>query len=157
MTILLITHELSVVKKICDQVAVIDRGQIVESGDIVRLFTKPQSNKTKQLIQTYLKHELPLDVQQRLKPDPEPDRFPVLQIHFVGSKTAEPIISRLTMSMEIDINILQANIEFIKTEAVGMMVIELLCQHQNLPQALSYFKQQHVEVEILGYVQHTVH
>ncbi len=157
LTILLITHELSVIKKICDRVAVLDQGKIVESGDIIDLFTKPRSNITKQLIHAHLRHELPQDVMQRLSPQAGEDRYPVLQIRFMGSTTAEPIISRLAVNMAIDINILQANIEFIKTEAVGMMVIELLCKPDKLSLALAYFTKQQVDVEILGYAKHTIH
>lgn len=155
LTILLITHEMSVIKKICDRVAVIHQGRIIESTDIISLFTHPQTHVARQLINAYLKHDLPADFKTLLSSQCTPDSHPVLQINYAGTATAEPVISRLVTEIGIDINILQANIEYVKNETIGMMTIELMGNSEKLTQVSAYLASHNVNVEILGYVTHT--
>lgn len=155
LTILLISHEMDVVKSICDQVAVIDHGKIVEKNNIVELFTKPQSPITRHFVASSLKHELPEILQQRISQQITTNSFPVIRIYFKGHAASEPLIAHLIQKIGLELNILQANLEFIQNYTIGIMVAAVLDNQQHLQLGIDYLKQQSVDVEIIGYISNT--
>ncbi len=111
LSILLITHEMEVIKSITDHVAVLDDGKIIEQSDIVTLFKHPKTDIAKRFIQSTVSPELPKLLSQQLKPEPLPDGHTVIRVAFTGNAAAEPVIDQLIRSYEVRINILQANLE----------------------------------------------
>ena len=111
LSILLITHEMEVIKSITDHVAVLDDGKIIEQSDIVTLFKHPKTDIAKRFIQSTVSPELPKLLSQQLKPEPLPDGHTVIRVAFTGNAAAEPVIDKLIRSYEFRINILQANLE----------------------------------------------
>ncbi len=155
LTILLITHEMEVIKSICDRVAVIDHGKIIEINNIVELFTKPQTKIARHFVDTCLKHELPEILQQQLLTDREPNAFPVIRIYFQGHAASEPLIAHLIQKIGLELNILQANLEFIQNFTVGIMVAAVLDNQEHLQKGMEYLNQHSVRVEIIGFIKHT--
>lgn len=156
LTILLITHEIEVVKETCDHIALMDQGEVVEQDDIVTFFTKPSTALAKDFIRTSLRQELPASLQAQLQPASSPAAHPVIRIIFHGQAAAEPLTSYLMQELGIKLNILQANIEFIKHTTLGIMVTEVICAADKLEQGIQYLLSKGVNVEIIGYVDRTV-
>ena len=123
-TIVIITHEMKVVQQICDNVAVMSDGYIIEQGTVEDIFMQPKSDITKKLV---LHKELSVT-------EPE-GRF--LRIVFEGQSAFEPVISSLTMECKEMVNILGANTENVGGKAYGQMLIELPAN----PEAVTKIKQ----------------
>ncbi len=152
LTILLITHEMEVIKSICDRVAVLDHGKMIEMNNIVDLFTKPKSKIARHFVDTCLKHELPEILQRQLLTHIVPDSFPVIRIYFQGHAASEPLIAHLIQKIGLELNILQANLEFIQKFTIGIMVAAVLDNQQNLQMGMAYLEKHGVSVEIIGYM-----
>ncbi|MES2036585.1 MAG: ATP-binding cassette domain-containing protein [Pseudomonadota bacterium] len=120
LTIVLITHEMQVIRTICDKVAVIDAGEIVELGAVVDVFLHPQHAVTQSLVAE--NQALDLSVLERSDQDPERH---LLRLSYVGSSTHEPIITRIATQTGIDIAILQGVIGRIKDTPYGQLLVEL--------------------------------
>ena len=119
LTILLITHEMDVIKTICDKVAVLEEGRIIEQGPIHEIFAQPSQPTTKALVTSALKSALPEAIQQRLQPNQVANSYPLWRISFYGVAASEPIMAHLIQKFKLDINILQANIDHIIQEHNG--------------------------------------
>jgi D-methionine transport system ATP-binding protein len=116
LTIVLITHEMAVVKEICTRLSVIDQGTVVETGSVGDLFTKPMHEMTKKLLGT-LHHEPP-EVYDLGKGE-------IIRLCFRGENTHKPIISQIIKNYDVGVNILLGSIDKLVTENVGNLVIEL--------------------------------
>jgi D-methionine transport system ATP-binding protein len=151
-TIVLITHQVEVVKYICDRVALLDKGSIIELTDIVSFFTHPSSALAKKFVRLSLKQDLPPLLQNRLNRTKNSHSHAVLRILFHGHVAAEPLIAHLMREIGIHLNILQANIELLKDTTLGIMVVEVMADQTPLQQGIQYLVHKGLHVEIIGYV-----
>lgn len=152
LSILCITHEMSVIKTIADRVAVIDQGEIVECAGIVDLFKTPQKNITKRLIQSVQKSELPRELQEQLHFEPMVDDQVVLRLTFLGHATLEPVINEFMRQTKVRVNILQASIEQLRRELIGKMIIAMQLEKKELEMVTKFLEKKGVVVEVMGYV-----
>ena len=149
-TIVIITHEMQVVKEICNKVAVMEEGEVIEQGSVLEIFTNPERDLTKdfidtathinQGIETVLSHEQLLNLQ-------EGDYL--VRISFVGASTGEPLITKLSTQFQVAANILFANVEIIQDTPVGTLLVGLSGEKSGIENALSYIKEQGVSVDVL--------
>lgn len=149
-TIVIITHEMQVVKEICNKVAVMEEGEVTEQGSVLEIFTNPERDLTKdfidtathinQGIETVLSHEQLLNLQ-------EGDYL--VKISFVGASTGEPLITKLSTQFQVAANILFANVEIIQDTPVGTLLVGLSGEKSGIENALSYIKEQGVSVDVL--------
>jgi len=149
-TIVIITHEMQVVREICNKVAVMEEGEVIEQGSVLEIFTNPERDLTKdfidtathinQGIETVLSHEQLLNLQ-------EGDYL--VKISFVGASTGEPLITKLSTQFQVAANILFANVEIIQDTPVGTLLVGLSGEKSGIENALSYIKEQGVSVDVL--------
>ncbi|PID64102.1 MAG: DL-methionine transporter ATP-binding subunit [Gammaproteobacteria bacterium] len=149
-TILMITHEMEVVKSICHRVALLEHGKLVEVADVDSFFGNPQSDLGKRFVAQSQHFELPEHITSQLVPKAEGD-YPVVKLAFYGGSEEKPIISHLAREFNLDINILQAKIEHIRTTNIGLMVAELMGEPEQTQRALDYLHTLPLSVEVLGY------
>ncbi|MCF6766327.1 ATP-binding cassette domain-containing protein [Thiotrichales bacterium 19S3-7] len=152
-TVVLITHEMEVVRDICKHVAIIDHGVIAESGNVIDVFTNPQTDIAKILTENTMKLSLPDDLRHKLAHSDEENLTPVLKLTFLGHSASEPIIATLAKQFNVIANLIQANIEPIQNQTIGISICHLLGDKQNITQALAYITQQQIKIEVLGYAQ----
>lgn len=152
-TILLITHEMDVVKTICHRVAVISHGEIVEQGSVISLFTHPRSAVAKMLVQAASRMELPRVFKEKLQTSPNQSTGMIIRIAYVGDATSKPIIGYLIQHYGVTINILQGNIETIQDQIVGTMIVEMRGDDENINKSMQFLEKNELHVEILGYVE----
>ena len=151
LTVVLITHEMNVIKEICDSVAVIDAGEVVEQGSVLKVFTTPVKAITKEMLTHVIRTELPesfADLKFTSKLDRGSDLM--LQISFFGNSAARPIISDLVRKYDVDVNILVAHIDHIRTTPYGTIIIQLSGEDKEL--ALEYLLDMNLKLEVIGYV-----
>lgn len=153
LTIFLITHEMDVVKTICDRVAILDKGEIVEESSVIALFTNPQSNIGKDLVKATSRLSIPPAVKDLLKATATHSSGTILRIAYHGESASEPIISYLIQQYQIIINILQGYIETIQQKIVGVMIVEIIGNKENVEKSIDFLERNGLNVEILGYVQ----
>lgn len=149
LTILLITHEMEVVKRICHRVALIDRGELVENNTVEAFFTNPQSDLGRQFIAQTQKFELPENYAQQLRPT---GRYPVVKLSFTGASVDEPALSTLSRRFHIDVSIIQAKVENIGRTTYGVLIAELIGEADHIAQAQQWLVSSSIQTEILGYV-----
>lgn len=151
-TIMLITHEMDVIKTIADHVALIDQGKIIEQTDVVNLFRNPKTDIAKSFVQSTFKLELPQKIQQKIQKNPIEDGHILMRLAFIGHTTEEPVVDDLVRHHNVRVNILQANIEFLRQQTIGMMVLSLNGTPEEIASAKNYLIQKGLEIEEIGYV-----
>ena len=152
LSILLITHEMDVIKALADRVAVLDHGRIIEQDDVATIFKRPKTAVAKRLTQSTLKVALPPALQEKLQQNSIADGYTLLRINFLGKTAAEPIVSHLIKEYNVHINILQANLEFVRDEMVGVMLVAAHADHEKIQQGIHFLREKGLQVEVLGYV-----
>lgn len=151
-TILLITHEMGVVKSICDSVALLDQGSIIEQGEVGWFFAHAQAPLAKEFVRSSLHLEIPAPYRERLQKAPAEGLIPLLRLGFSGNSIDTPAISHASRQFGIDVNILSASIEQIGHSRFGFLLVELLGDTNAQQVTIDYLKQQQIDVEVLGYV-----
>ena len=151
-TILLITHEMDVVKNICDEVAVISNGVLIEQGTISEIFAHPKTDLAREFVASSLKITLPENYQERLIPVYSAGKRPLLKLDFTGLSADDPVLSEVSRLFQIDNNIVYAQIEHSGGVKFGAMVVEASGTEENNQKAIAYYESKQIKVEVLGYV-----
>ncbi len=148
-TIVLITHEMEVIKRICKRVSVIEDSKIVETTLLANIFNKEDS-VARAMFYKQLSPELPSWLKDKLA-SYATDK-PLLRLFFKGAEATVPFISQTSRELKLDINILLANIDSYDTTVCGVVVVELTAHQFLLEEFVLRCKQAGLTVEILGYV-----
>ncbi len=148
-TIVLITHDMAVVKRLCHTIAVIDEGKMIETMPLAQVFQHPQSI-ARQLLYQQLSPELPSCLKATLSNKPN-DR-PLIRLLFQGEASTVPFISLVSQELHLNINILLVNIDRFDTVTCGVLVLELSADPSRLETFLQRCMQSKLSVEVLGYV-----
>lgn len=151
-TILLITHEMDVVKRICDQVAVISHGELIEQDSVSEIFSHPKTDLAKAFIQSTLHLDIPKDYVQRMTSVSAAGKVPLLRLEFTGNSVDAPLLSEVARRYQVDCNIISAQMEYAGGVKFGIMLTELAGTHENQQAAIQWLTEKHVKTEVLGYV-----
>ncbi|MDR1877579.1 MAG: methionine ABC transporter ATP-binding protein MetN [Flavobacteriaceae bacterium] len=151
-TILLITHEMDVVKEICDEVAVISNGKLIERGSVAEIFSHPGTELTRRFIASSLHVEIPVDYQKRLVSSPEKDKHPLVKLQITGNTVDEPVLSEIARQFHIDNNIISAQMDYAGGIKFGVMLTELMGSPEKEQLAIEYLKSKNIKVTLIGYV-----
>jgi len=154
--ILLITHDMNVIKTVADRAIVLDQGQIVEQDDILNIFKNPKTAIAQSLTQASLHCELPQTLQQQLQSSPLDHGQAMIRVKFLGHPAVEPIIDQLIRQHQVKVNIFQANLEYIQQETIGMMILSAQGSADNIAKAIAFLNTQHCNTDILGYSHATI-
>jgi len=155
LTIVLITHELEVIKSICDRVAVLHEGEVVEQGTALELYSHPKSEAAKEFIKTAALLDIPIALRNRLRPLPSENSYPILRISFKGGSKEESFIATVIQQFNLSFNIIQAHLEVIQTNTLGIMIVEIIGDEDEIENAKRYLELKKLHVEVLGYAART--
>ena len=147
LTIVLITHEMHVIRKICHRVAVMENGQVVEEGPVLAVFKNPKEQMTKRFVQQVTEPEETKETMDHLL-----ERFPagkVIQLTFVGDRAESPLITKLVRNFELDVNIVQGKISQTRSGSYGTLFIHLDGNEEEMLRAIEFIKAQQVGVEVI--------
>ncbi|GAB7219461.1 methionine ABC transporter ATP-binding protein MetN [Vibrio comitans] len=151
-TILIITHEMDVVKNICHEVAIIGDGELVEKGSVGDIFAHPKTELAHQFIRSTLDLSIPEDYESRLLTERKEGSYPLVRLEFTGASVDAPVISQITRKFNIDISILSSDLDYAGGVKFGMMVAEFFGDEEADNAAIQYLRDNNVKVEVLGYV-----
>ena len=141
-TIVLITHEMNVVKEICNRMAIMQDGKVIEEGDVYDIFANPKAELTKEFISSVVSFEIPnviLDKCEGL----------IVKITFKGQVAGEGIISDMLQQFTVKGNFLHGSIEYIQELPLGIFLMELKGEKKEIEDALYYIEERHAQVEVL--------
>jgi len=157
LTIVLITHEMHVIKAICDKVAVIEGGQLVETGKVFDVFTNPQSATAQDFIKAVVTNKVPDTLAALLSNAPVAGGNLVMRLSFFGDATNEPVIAGLIRRFAVDVNIISGNIDHLQDTPYGTLLIELSGKDEDIQNALIYLQDLDLRTEVIGYVARHAH
>ncbi|OCG59836.1 D-methionine ABC transporter, ATP-binding protein [Gilliamella sp. Nev5-1] len=152
LTILLITHEMDVVKQICDQVAVISNGELVEQSSVGEMFSHAKTDIARQFIQSTLHLNIPDDYLTRLSSEPKEGLNPLVRLEFTGVSVDSPLLSQIAKEFEIDSNIISAQMDYAGGVKFGLMLAEMKGNPKSMAPAIQFLIKNNTQVEVLGYV-----
>jgi D-methionine transport system ATP-binding protein len=133
LTIVLITHEMDVVKEICDRIGVMEDGRIIEEGPVYDIFAEPIQPLTKAFINSVLHFELPEHLLSNRKGT-------IVKIQFKGLVAEESVVSDMLQKFAVKGNILHGKIEYIQGTPLGIFIMELTGDQTEVERAIEYIK-----------------
>lgn len=150
LTIVIITHEMSVVKDLCHKVAVMEDGKVLEKGDIVTIFTNPQNALTREFINTatHFDQEIAIVLAHPFTQSISKDGD-IIRLSYVGEETTKPLISHIVKTFQVEVNIIYGHVEILQDTPVGNLLLGFKGSKENVHAALDYLKNQQVRVEHL--------
>ena len=151
LTIVLITHEIAVIKEICHKVAVMEDGRIIEQGPVFDVFAHPKHPTTHTFVDPVINRGIPDALRDRLSATEVPESNIVLRITFTGERATSPVISAISRKMNLDLNIWHGQIDEIQGAPFGTLVVEAIGNPQSIEAAISLLKVNKLGVEVLGY------
>ncbi|WP_067727214.1 methionine ABC transporter ATP-binding protein [Oceanobacillus damuensis] len=148
LTIILITHEMHVIRKICNQVAVMEEGKIVEQGQVLDVFTHPKKSVTKKFVEQVMgSSEADSEIANLINTYEEGK---ILRLHFLGETTNQALISQLAKRFDIELNILQGKITQTQAGGYGTLFIQTKGENEEIDQAVRFIQEEtSVEVEVV--------
>lgn len=148
LTIVLITHEMHVIRKICHRVAVMEGGRIVEIGPVLDVFRNPKAVITKRFVQQVTEPEETKETIDHLV-----DLYPkgkVVQLGFVGESAEQPLITNLIRNFQVTVNILQGKISQTQNGSYGTLFIHVDGEAEEVTKAIEFIHSQQVGVEVIS-------
>ena len=153
-TILLITNEMEVVKRICDQVAVIDKGRLIEQGTVSEIFSNPKTELAQEFISSTFHITLPEEYLENLSDTPKHAKsYPIIKFEFTGRSVDAPLLSQASKKFGVELSILTSQIDYAGGVKFGFTIAEVEGDEDAITQAKVYLMENNVRVEVLGYVQ----
>ena len=150
LTIVMITHQMDVVKQICDRVAVMNKGVVVEEGAVIDVFRHPQSETAKALIGNIMAQDLPASMIERVRGQlagQDLSLVHILRLSFVGSEVTRPIVSEASRLFSIDFNILLGQVDEVQGKGFGTLTVLTSCTNDTFSALLDYLRRHNVTVE----------
>jgi D-methionine transport system ATP-binding protein len=141
-TVIIISHEMDVIKKICTRVAVMSSGSVIEENTSYNIFAKPKFSVTKE----FVRHSLNLEVPEKLL---KGISGTVLKIIYRGESALKPVLSEAVRNFPVNINILHGKIEYIAEMPIGIMIINITGSLENIESAKKYFDSQTAGMEVI--------
>ena len=146
-TIVMVTHEMDVIESVCDYVAVMEQGKVIETGSTLEIFSQPQHSTTKNFIQTVLQQQLPINILNNLE---NQNHKSIYSLQFLGTSAQETVVQAAIKQFDISLNILFANMTEINGSVIGQMFIQLLGDPAIIQNVIAFFEAKGVKVTPAG-------
>ncbi|EUJ33767.1 ABC transporter ATP-binding protein [Listeria floridensis FSL S10-1187] len=140
-TIFLITHELDVIERICDRVAVMEQGRVVEEGTVLDIFTNPKQETTKRFVGSEAGFDIPQDLLEEYKKTGK-----LVSLYFVGQSSEEPALALVSRQFDCLPSILAGGIEHLKNDTLGKLLVHLKGEEDAYNDAIRFLTEQGVTV-----------
>lgn len=149
-TILLITHEMEVIKAVCNHVAVIDKGKLLTKGTLSEIISDKENPIIRQFINSDIM-TLPQELINRLQKEPKEGLFPLVEIELNENISVEQILSTLYNQYKIPYKLLKADVEYFGNSNFGKLLLQLQGEAEENQQAIYYFNQNKIQNTVKGY------
>lgn len=142
-TIIMITHQMEVVKQVCNKVAIMDNGLVVEENTVEELFNSPRTNLAKSFI-----NSLGTLVEEEII-NPSDFKGKLIRLGYLGDSSNFPIVSQMIKAFDIEVNILSGNINKLQSTSVGHLILELLGNDCEIDKSIDFLTSRKVNVEVI--------
>ncbi|MCH4209825.1 methionine ABC transporter ATP-binding protein [Bifidobacterium sp.] len=149
-TIIVITHQMAVVKEICDRVVVLENGRIIEQGDVYSIFADPQQQLTREFVESTSNLGKSADLEEAGVAFVEGARKTLVRLKYTTQVVSEALVSEASRRFGVDLNILFADVALIKGAPLGGIVVLIDADAVTKDQVLDYFRGKDVSVEVLA-------
>jgi len=149
-TIVLITHDMSVIREICDEVHVLEEGHLVETGGLEDIFYAPKHKVTKALLNTSFERELPNALKARLTPRGSGERL--VRLIFGPDSAQKPLISEMSRIFGVDFNIIGGALDHVRNATLGDLLVSFKVDDTVYAEMLAFLEQHHVRLDLLGFL-----
>jgi D-methionine transport system ATP-binding protein len=151
LTVLLITHEMGVIKQIADRVVVLEHGRVEELGDVFDVFTQPRSATTRRFVREVVGQDLPARITAALELGATNGPM-LLRLTFAGPGATDPVVSELVRRFDLNLNIVGGRIDEIQGRPFGTLTLLVDNASAKVEPALNYLRTRNIPVEVLGHV-----
>jgi len=150
LTVVLITHQMQVIKQVADRVAVLDAGRVVEEGEVVQVFTHPREPVTRGLVEDVVPQKLPDSVVARIRGLMAEDATPgeLLRLAFAGDRSDQPLLSDLVRRFGLDLNIVHGQVDEIQGRPFGSLAVLARGARGSIVAAVDHLRLSGVRVEV---------
>lgn len=146
-TILLITHEMSVIQKICDKVAVMEQGSVIEKGTVLDVFSHPKTETAKNFVSTVISTDISEKMIHQLPTDAN---YQDVKVYMEGAQLGLSVIQTLIKDFNLEVNVIYASMSDIQDTSVGYLTLRIKGTDEEKQRAYNYLKQHHIEYEEVG-------
>ena len=152
LTVVLITHEMQVIKRIADRVAVLEAGRVIENGTVFDIFTNPRSETAQRFVREAIGQDVPARFAAVLEQGPALGRPTLLRISFAGPAASDPIMSELARRFDLNLNLVGGRLDEIQGQPFGTLTVLVDGGPAKIEPALNYLRARNMPVEVLGHV-----
>lgn len=145
-TIVIVTHQIRVIQKICSHVAVMDSGRVVEQGSVFDVFSDPKEAMTKNFVRTVIPDQIPSSVVRQVLSENR-NGYKIIRMKFIGPSALGNLIYRLNRTQPVETRILHAAVTELSGQPMGIMILQIVGSDENIAQAIAYAEANHVICE----------
>jgi D-methionine transport system ATP-binding protein len=146
-TVVLITHEMHVIQQICNKVAVMEKGKIIEHGNVLDVFGHPKYKTTQKFVSSVINDQIPEGViENLLEIEDDKQNIKLFKLEFLGRSASEPVINALILQQKVVVNILFAHMSEIEKNVLGSMFVQLKGSDSNIEQSVQFLRDNGVHV-----------
>lgn len=144
-TILMITHEMGVIQEICNRVAVMKDGEIIESNNVFEVFADPQTETASSFVKSVIKDEVPASIYNQLQNATKNER--IFKLKFLGFDVREPIVSEVSQRFKIHLSVLFGHITELQQIPFGNLIVQVVGEVEEVEKAINYIQSKHIQIE----------
>jgi len=144
-TILVVTHEIHVIQRLCNKVAVMEKGKLVETGSVLDVFGNPQQDMTKRFVRTVIPDTIPPSIVAALHKEKKP--FKLLKIHFLGEKAKDNVLYHINRFLEVETSVMFASVTELQKTVLGIFVIQVMGKAEDFTKVTNYLDEQQLPWE----------
>lgn len=151
LTIIMISHELPIIRQICDRVAVMSNGQIVEVNDNPEIFINPKSSVTRRLIQKdsgFDGSEIEKTIKELSAQYPGEN---IYELRFTRESAKKPIVTQVSLEYQVKVNIIQGSLQSVRGQSIGSLYVQIIGESANIAEAIQAFRDEGIVVEVIYY------
>lgn len=148
-TMLIVTHEIQVIQRLCNRVAVMERGKVVEQGTVLDVFSNPQQEMTKKFVRTVIPDQIPPSVVAKIHAEKE--NYKILKLRFLGENATEPLLYHINKNFAVQTSVLFASVNELQKTVLGIFILQITGDDLEINKVIRYIDEcriQWQEVEL---------
>lgn len=142
-TILIVTHEIQVIQRLCNRVAVMEHGKVVEKGSVLEVFSNPQQDMTKKFVRTVIPDQIPPSVVAKIHE--AKDNYKILKLRFLGDNATDHLMYHINKNFLVQTNILFASVNELQRTILGIFILQIIGDDAEIAKVIQYIDEQHVQ------------
>ena len=142
-TMLIVTHEIQVIQRLCNRVAVMEHGKVVERGSVLEVFSNPQQDMTKKFVRTVIPDQIPPSVVAKIHE--EKDNYKILKLRFLGDNATDHLMYHINKTFSVQTNILFASVNELQKTILGIFILQIIGNDAEIAKVIQYIDEQQVQ------------